>query len=185
MTGLKRSKVVMGLAAVLVLGAVIAMAQQDDPRQRMREMMMEMYQQELNVSAEEWKAIQPLLENVMEKSQQVRAGMMMRGMMRGMRGMGGPGGPQGGPPGGPPGDQGGEGRRQRRFQQMEPVAELTALQEALDAEDTPAADIKAKLDAFRELRKKREAELKKAQDELKAVLTIRQEAVLVLRGMLE
>jgi len=59
-----------------------------------------------------------------------------------------------------------------------------ALQKALD-NSAPSADVKAALAKFRESKKLKLAELTKAQDALKEVLSVRQEAALALAGYLE
>ena len=46
------------------------------------------------------------------------------------------------------------------------------------------AEIKARLDRYREVRKENEARLAKAQDDLRAVLTVKQEAMAVMMGLL-
>ena len=46
------------------------------------------------------------------------------------------------------------------------------------------AEIKARLDRLREVRKQNETKLTKAQEELRAVLSVRQEAVAVAAGLL-
>ena len=48
----------------------------------------------------------------------------------------------------------------------------------------PDAEIKTRLERLREVRKDNEAKLAKAQEELRAVLSVRQEAVAVLFGLL-
>lgn len=48
----------------------------------------------------------------------------------------------------------------------------------------PDAEIKSRLDRLRETRKDSEAKLTKAQEELRAVLSVRQEAVAVVFGLL-
>ncbi|HOK77968.1 MAG TPA: hypothetical protein PLW35_09640, partial [Verrucomicrobiota bacterium] len=50
--------------------------------------------------------------------------------------------------------------------------------------NAPAAEIKQKLEAYRNAVKDRRAKLAQAEKDLKAVLTVRQEAQLVLDGML-
>mgnify|MGYP001074398676 CR=1 FL=1 len=62
---------------------------------------------------------------------------------------------------------------------------MTALQTTLENKDASADDIKAKLTALRTSRAKKEADLKSAREELRKVLTLRQEAQLVLMGMLD
>ena len=101
------------------------------------------------------------------------------------RGFGGPGGGPGGPGGqGAPGGQGGQGGRQGRggFGQANPDAEV--LQTALDS-GASADDIKVKLTAYRAAAKVKEGQLEKAQDELRQLLSVKQEARAVLLGLLK
>jgi len=96
----------------------------------------------------------------------------------GKRGPGGPGGGgQGGQrgPGGPGGGFGGP-------RETNPEAE--ALQKAIEAKVSPD-EIKAKLARLRESRKEKEAKLEKAQEDLKQVLSAKQEAVAVMGGLLK
>jgi hypothetical protein len=62
---------------------------------------------------------------------------------------------------------------------------MQSLRDTLDNKDASAADIDSKLKALRDAREKSRAELAAAQKDLKEVLTGRQEAVLVVNGMLE
>jgi hypothetical protein len=67
-----------------------------------------------------------------------------------------------------------------------PVAQaMEGLRTTLDNKDASADDISKKLTALRDAREKARAELTSAQKDLKEVLTQRQEAVLVVNGMLE
>jgi hypothetical protein len=61
--------------------------------------------------------------------------------------------------------------------------EMTALQSAI-RDKLPDAEVKSRLDRVRELRKENESKLAKAQEELRAVLSVRQEAVAVVFGLL-
>jgi hypothetical protein len=61
--------------------------------------------------------------------------------------------------------------------------ELDALRTAV-TDNMPDAEIKARLDRLREVRKQNEAKLAKAQEDLRAVLTVRQEAMAVMTGLL-
>jgi len=63
--------------------------------------------------------------------------------------------------------------------------EVEALRDALASQDTSTDDIKAKLQALRDARKKQEADLETARENLKKVLTLRQEAILVEMGVLD
>jgi hypothetical protein len=60
----------------------------------------------------------------------------------------------------------------------------SALQTALDNKAS-TAQVKAALEKFRDAKKQKQAELAKAQDALKEVLSVRQEAALALAGYLE
>ena len=86
-------------------------------------------------------------------------------------GFGGPGGP------------GGPGRAD---QATNPVAQAVRdLQETLANKDATNDQVKSKLTALREAKTKAQQELKAAQDELKELVAARQEATLVVMGVLE
>ena len=102
--------------------------------------------------------------------------------------MGGFGGRRGGPGGGD-GDRaergnrgGGEGRRGGFG--GEPSPEVADLQKAIEAKAS-ADEIKTKLAKVREARKANEAKLEAAQEDLKKVLSVRQEAVAVMMGLVK
>lgn len=61
--------------------------------------------------------------------------------------------------------------------------ELDALRTAV-TDNLPDAEIKARLERVREVRKQNEAKLTQAQEDLRAVLTVRQEALAVATGLL-
>ena len=139
----------------------------------------------LKASDDEWAVIQPLLEKVQTAQ---RATMTVRfGGFGGMRRRGGPGGDTGaaspavtGTAGGanPAGDGG------RRFgPQSSPEAE--ALHTALQSDSTSNEDIQSKLQALRDARKKAQGDLEQARENLKKVLTLKQEATFVEMGILE
>ena len=88
---------------------------------------------------------------------------------------------RGGPPGGGPGGPGGGGTRPTRGPSGNP--EQDALRAAI-TDKLPDAEIKSRLDRLREVRKQNEAKLTRAQEELRAVLSVRQEAVAVMFGLL-
>ena len=71
-----------------------------------------------------------------------------------------------------------------RFLGLQPDPSADALQQALDGH-RHAAQVKAALARFREVKKQKQVELAKAQDALKEVLSVRQEAALALAGYLE
>ena len=172
-----------GVAGSMCFGANQAMAQQDnggggrpgrgpfDPAQ-FQQRMMERYKEVLEVNSDDdWKALQPMVQKVMDARMQSFAGMG-RGMFGPRRGGGG-GGDN-------PGDQGG-GMRRGPFGQ--PMPEQEALQKAIDAKASKA-EVKAALAKFVEARKAKEDQLKAAQEELRKVLTARQEAIATLNGLL-
>ena len=94
---------------------------------------------------------------------------------------------RGGPPGGGGGDRGGgdrggdRGGGPGRGSSSNP--EMNALQFAI-RDKLPEAEIKNRLERVREMRRDNEAKLAKAQDELRAVLSVRQEAIAVMFGLL-
>jgi hypothetical protein len=70
------------------------------------------------------------------------------------------------------------------FLGVTPDPNAGALQQALDGHGT-VAQVKAALAKFRAAKQQKQAELTKAQEALKQVLTVRQEAALALAGYLE
>jgi hypothetical protein len=120
---------------------------------------------------DEWAAIKPLIQRVME-ARLAGLASMGRGMM-GSRGRGGPGGDNA--------QAGQGGGRAGMFGQTMPEAE--ALQKAIDAK-APKAEIQAALGKFVAARQAKQKELQQAQDDLRKVLTARQEATATLNGLL-
>jgi hypothetical protein len=146
-----------------------------DPAQ-MQERMMEMYRERLEINDDtEWKAIQPMVAKINEARREVGTGFN-RNMFRP------PGGGRGGDQAGGGGGGGNAGRRgPGGF--GEPSAEEAALQKAIESKAS-AADIKTALGKLRDAKKANEAKLAAAQDNLRKVLTVRQEAQAVLIGLL-
>jgi Spy/CpxP family protein refolding chaperone len=176
--------VMAGITGALLAGTSSVMAQQRgnfDPQQA-QQRMMEMYQERLALSGDEWKAVQPLIEAVIAKQRDAGSGRGGFGAFGGGggggrgRGNGDGGGRQGGGGGAGGGGGGGFGGRGT------PSPEVEALQKAVES-GTPA-EVKAKLEAYRDNRKKKEAELQTARENLRKVLSPKQEAQLVLMGML-
>ena len=117
---------------------------------------------------EEWNAIRPLIQKVLDAQQEVRQ-FSGRG---GRGGFGGPGGPGGGP--------GGFGGRGGPFGgQSNPSAD--ALQAAIDSNSKEK--ITAALVKYREARKQAQDKLTATQDGLKKFLTLKQEAIAVRLGL--
>jgi hypothetical protein len=163
------------VSALLLLASLSASAQQPgqpgqggpggkggrgnfDPAAFMDRMMGEM-QKQLKANDDEWKILRPLIETVYTKGREVR-GAGGSSMFGGRQRSGSPG-------------------------QTETAREVQALKDILERENASAADIKPRLDAFREYKAKKEAELKDAREKLRAVLTAKQEAQLVMAGLLD
>ena len=149
-----------------------------DPAQ-MRQRMMDRYKEQLDVTDDaEWKVISGLIEKVTTARRETGGGFGGFGRGGGPGG-GGPGGPGGGGAGG--GAGGGGGRGGFGGQQL-PEAE--ALQKAIEAKASND-EIKTKLAKYRDARKVKEVSLEKAQEELRKILSVKQEAAAVLAGLLK
>lgn len=138
---------------------------------RFQEMMMQGVKERLEITDEaEWKAVQPLVEKVMTAQRQV-AGDRMRGMMMGRRGSDDrrPGGDDRRPSGGIFG--------------ATPNPEADALQRAIDSKASKS-DLQVVMKKFVAAREAHQAELERAQNDLRKVLTPRQEAIATLAGWL-
>lgn len=146
-----------------------------DPAQ-MRQRMMERMREQFAVTDDaEWKLISERIEKVTtaRTALNARGGFGFGGGRGG--GPGGPGGP-GGQGGGPGGGRGG------MFGEVSP--EQDALQKAVES-NAPAEEIKTKLAKFRASQKDKEAKLAKAQEDLRQVLSAKQEATAVLLGLVK
>lgn len=133
-----------------------------DP-EAMRQRMLDRVKETLGSTDEEWKALQPKVEAVQKLVMQGRMGMFGR-----RRGGGDPNQPQ------------------QQPEATNDVQKLTQeLQALLDNKDSDPKVVAEKLKALREARDKSKVDLKKAQDELRELLTPRQEAQLVLMGLLD
>lgn len=147
--------------------------------EQFRQRMAERLKTSLKASDDEMAVIQPLVEKVFIKQREASGNRF------------GGGGPRPPRPGGerPPGEGGdapnpGGGPERRNWRGGE-TPEAQALREALDKDGTAPSEITAKLTALREQRKKAATELATAREDLRKVLTVRQEAVLVQTGLLE
>jgi len=139
-----------------------------DPAQY-RQRMMDRLKTDLGASDDEMAALAPKIQKVMDLERDARGG---RGF--GRRGGGGPGGP------------GGTGTPPPLDPNASPVQKASAeLRAVLENKDSKPDEIKAKLDALRAARADAKTQLAAAQQELRGLLTQRQEAVLVESGMLE
>ena len=148
-------------------GGGAAGAPSADRMAQFRQRMADRMKTALKVNDEEWSVLQPLIEKVFNKQREAFAG--------GRGGFGRRGGDQGGTA-----TQGAKSPQDRGS-----TPEADALKTALDSESTPANDIKAKMEALRAARKKATTELETAREDLRKVLTQRQEATLLLMGLLQ
>jgi hypothetical protein len=127
-------------------------------RSQIMERIMDRYRENLGFSVAEWKVVQPKVQAVMDNRISGASGMMS--MFGGSR----------------------RGRGGSSSDEKTPSSELRDL---LEKENPAKSDIKAKLAAYRTERKASEAKLKKAQEGLRQLLTIKQEARAVLAGLLD
>jgi len=131
--------------------------------------LMETIRERLEVTDDaEWK----IIEERLSKVTQARMATLAEG--GGLAGFGGMGAGRGGAGGG------------RGLQSLfgQPSAESQALQQAIDAKAS-VTEIKARLAKLQEVRKQKQATLVKSQNELRQVLTLRQEAILALMGLID
>lgn len=164
-------------AALVLFGASPAQAQPADfDPAEIRQRMMDRYREQLGVTSDdEWKVIQARIEKVTETR------MALQPFNTGGFGRGGFGVGRGGRGGG----QGGGGRGGRGggfFGQPNPA--VTALQDAVEA-NASADELKAKVAAYRAERKAKEDALAKAQNELKELLSAKQEAAALTMGLVQ
>jgi hypothetical protein len=182
MRGLKHLLFISAMASMLTLTASVGFAQTEtnngaqrqrggrqrqgnfDPAQ-FQQRMMERYRERLEITDDaEWKAVQPLIQNVMDAR-----------VASGGRGAPGRGG-----------RRGGEANSTDAAQPRNPGrtnAAADELQKAVDGK-VPAPEMKAALTKYMDYRKSKQADLEKAQAALRAVLTSRQEAIAALSGLL-
>ena len=186
-----KSTIKMGLLAVTAATALLvpgqALAQQGgggqrgqgqgqrgnfDPEQ-MRQRMEERMRESFGVTDDaEWKVLYERIQKVNEARRDAVGGMGGMGGMRGM--MRPPGGA------GPGGDTQQQGNRARFGGEPNPAEE--ALAKAIESKASKE-ELKAAMGKYREARKASEDKLAKAQEELKALLTVPQEATALRMGL--
>ncbi|MGH7971508.1 MAG: OmpH family outer membrane protein [Limisphaerales bacterium] len=192
-----------GLATLLFLPICSVQGQNGPPQggfdpQQMRQQMMQRLRDQFEIPDDaEWKLVSERITKVMDARRAANSGGGPGGLGR----FGGPGGPPpnrggssetGGPV--PPGGDGGQnpptgaafnGPPPGGFGAFprEPDPELEALQKAIDAK-APAADLKAKIVELKAARAKKQAELEKAREDLRQLLSARQEAIAMTLGLL-
>jgi len=184
MIKLNRSFLIGSIATALCLSAGGLLAQDDnggngggqgrpgrgnfDPAQFQQRMMDNIRDQLGFTNDTDWSAVQPLVQKVMDARRDVGGGMNMRMMFRNRGGNGD--------------NANGGGRRGGFFGQPSPQEE--ALQQAVDSH-VPDAQLKQALEKYQASLKEKQAQLKQAQENLRKVLTIRQEAQATLLGLLQ
>jgi len=142
-----------------------------DRSQRMEEFRKRMEQrmrEQLGASEEEWKALQPGIEKVQQVMRQTRGGFGRRTGRSDRR---------------PEDAQRPEAGQERERSEVEKKTE--ALRSLLGDKASGADAIKAALDALRQAREKAQQELAAARKDLRSIVTVRQEAQLVLMGILD
>ncbi len=164
---MSRGKWAVVLVAVLVatawMGSAFSQERRGwDPEQR-RQQYLTRIREALGANEEEWKVLEPKVGKVRTLSQQV-TGSGMRALF---------------------GRRGGPGPERDRAEMTAVEKATEGLQDTLANADATQADIKAKLKAFRDARAKVKVELAKAQQDLRKAVNLRQEAQLVLIGMLD
>jgi hypothetical protein len=168
---------VCGIAAVLFLAAGNVSAQNDnggggrgnfDPAQMQQRMMDNIKEQLGYTNDTEWNAVQPLFQKVMDARRDVGFGGGMGRLFRNRNRNNG--------------DQAGTNNR-RNFGGT-PSPEAEALQKAID-DNAPTAQIKAALAKYQASQKAKQAKLVAAQENLRKVLSTKQEAQATLLGLLE
>lgn len=145
--------------------------QRFDPEQ-MQRMMAERLKETLEVGDEEWKVFEPRIMKVLTLSRQTGAAGGMGMMFRGQRGAFGQRGRR------TTGDQ----AQERELTEIEKTTQ--ELQTVLDDKEAKPKQIKEKLTALRNSREKARKELATAQKQLREIVSVRQEAQLVLMGLL-
>ena len=187
-----RTFLIWGVAAALCLSAGSLLAQNDnggggngggqggfgrgnfDPAQFQQRMMDGIRDQLGFTNDTDWSAVQPLIQKVMDARRDVGVGGGMGRMFRNRGGNGGNGGN---------GNNANGGNRRGGFFGGTPSPEAEALQKAID-DNAPAAQIQSALARDETSQKAKQAKLQEAQDQLRQVLTVKQEAQATLLGLL-
>jgi len=177
---LNQAAVICGVAVGLCLGAGTLMAQENsggeqvrggrgnfDPAQFQQRMLDNIRERLAFTNDTEWAAVQPLVQKVMDARRDAMVGM------RGFGRRGSSGGANASQNSGPSARGGAFGR---------PSPEAEALQKAIDS-NAPLGQIKAALEKYRAAQKEKATKLVEAQENLRKVLTVRQEAQAALMGL--
>jgi hypothetical protein len=180
---LKKILAIGAVGALMFVGSNTAMAQgrgNFDPAQ-FRQRRIDRVKEQMDVKDDaEWKAIEGQINKVMDAQEDA-----MRSRFSGF------GGSSRSRSGGSSGDanssstssDSGSSRRRGGMFGGEPSPEVEALRKAVD-DKAPADEIKAKLAAVKKSNKAKQKKLDQAQADLRGILSVRQEAVAVLNGLL-
>jgi len=133
----------------------------------------ERFREKMGATKEEWQVLSPMIEKVQTLSRQVRFGTMM-GLLSGRDGR------RGGRRAGGSGEEGTDDRPQTDIQKT-----TQALQKLAENDSATAQELQAAMKALRDAKAKVQKELTDARKALREVVTVRQEAQLVLLGLLE
>lgn len=136
-------------------------------REQVQERMIERFKEVMECSDEEWQVIAPKVLSVYRLSNQSRTGTIRTMMGRTSQG------------------NQSDNRRTRTSTSNQSDESLTKLQELLENENATTSDIKKLVSEVRKAREKSEQELATAQKELRELLTVRQEAILITLGLLD
>jgi hypothetical protein len=174
MNTLRKVLIAGGCAALLALGTGNAVAQgrgNFDPAQMKQDTMDRLRDQMEIKDDQEWGAIEPKLGKVYDARREV-----VMASFRGMRGQRRRNTDNGG--------DNSDNQRPRRNFMGEPSPAMEALQKAID-DKAPSSEIKTKLAAVRAEFKAKQDTLLAAQEDLRGVLTPRQEAIATVNGLLQ
>ena len=180
---LNRRLAICGLAAALCVHAGTLAAQDSnadgnsarrnrgnfDPAQFQQRMLENVRTKLAFTNDAEWAAVQPIVQKIMDARMELMASGMGFGRMNRRS-------PEGGAGNAAPGSD-------ARAGMAKPNPEADSLQKLID-DKVPVAEIKAALEKYRASRKDKEAKLAAAQEDLRNVLTVRQEAQAALLGLL-
>jgi len=158
--------------------------QQRDPAQ-FRQQMQDRMREAMGATPDEWALLQPKIEKIQQLQRAASAGRGGMALLYGNRN-------NTADPNAAAGGRGGRGNRGQGANGTtgndppSPVAtKAQELQTTLQNKDTPPDELKQKLSELRQARTKAKADLGKAQEELREIVTVRQESVLVTIGILE
>jgi hypothetical protein len=156
--------------------------QQRDPAQ-FRQQFQDRMRETLGATPDEWTLLQPKIEKVQQLQ---RAASIGRG---GMGALFRTNTTNPTDPNANPGGRGGRGNRGNGPNGNDPPSPVATkaqeLQTTLQNKDTPPDELKQKLAELRQARTKAKADVVKAQEDLREIVTVRQESVLVTMGILE